>query len=150
MSAEISHKVMRTLTVYDVLDECYRKDNNNFQVICKRQTLFAKIVCCVYSLLNIYFQKTFANKIIGNVVITQYNNKTYRIDDIDFTIKPNNTFERSGVPITYAQYYLERYKINIQNLSQPMLVHRATSKEKRAGMPELLYLVPELCYVTGL
>lgn len=34
-----------------------------------------------------------ARLLIGNIVITRYNNKTYRIDDIDWECNPNTTFE---------------------------------------------------------
>lgn len=43
--------------------------------------------------------------LIGQSIITRYNNKTYRIDDIDFAMNPMSTFDRNGTPITYVQYY---------------------------------------------
>jgi len=35
----------------------------------------------------------------GSTVITLYNRKTYRVDDVDFTINPLSTFERDGVEV---------------------------------------------------
>lgn len=37
---------------------------------------------------------------------TRYNNKTYRIDDIDWSVKPTHAFQkRDGSEITYMDYY---------------------------------------------
>ena len=47
---EVSTKVMRTDTVLDQLQSCYRKDRNNFQNLA-------------------------AKTLMGTIVITKYNNK---------------------------------------------------------------------------
>lgn len=88
---------------------------------------------------------------IGSVVLTDYNNRTYRIDDVDWAVTPASTFDKSdGTKISYIQYYKERYQLNIREMKQPMLVSRAKPREIRAGMSEIVYLVPELCRMTGL
>lgn len=45
--------------------------------------------------------------LVGTVVLTRYNNKTYRIDDILFDKNPADKFSygRSGTEISYAEYY---------------------------------------------
>jgi aubergine-like protein len=44
--------------------------------------------------------------VVGQSVLTRYNNKTYRIDDIAWDMNPNSTFEdHSGHHISYADYY---------------------------------------------
>lgn len=43
--------------------------------------------------------------LIGQSVITRYNNKTYRIDDIDFSASPSKKFERREGEISFIQYY---------------------------------------------
>lgn len=89
--------------------------------------------------------------VIGTTVLTDYSNKTYLIDDIDFESTPRSSFKTSsGVDKTYAQYYSERYKIEIKDLNQFLLVSRARERDIRAGLPELIYLIPELCRATGL
>lgn len=36
----------------------------------------------------------------------RYNNKTYRVDDVDWTVKPTDTFQkRDGTRISYEDYY---------------------------------------------
>ncbi|GLV44692.1 aubergine [Carabus blaptoides fortunei] len=55
-----------------------------------------------------------------------------------------------GTKVSYIDYYRQRYQINIRQNGQPMLVSRAKARELRAGMAEIIYLVPELCRMTGL
>jgi aubergine-like protein len=87
---------------------------------------------------------------LGAIVLTDYNNKTYRIDDVDFNVSPMATFrKKTGEEISYTDYYLSRYNITIQNLQQPLLVSRSTQRDRRAGQDELIYLIPELCRSTG-
>ncbi|XP_006616743.1 piwi-like protein Siwi [Apis dorsata] len=126
MCAEIIHKVMRQQTLLDILNECYDHDKNDYKTL-------------------------FENQVIGLVVLTDYNNNTYRISDVDFDSSPNSTFQlRTGEKITYRDYYRNKYQIPIDNISQPMLVTRLKPRERRAGQAELVYLVPELCRATGL
>lgn len=87
---------------------------------------------------------------IGCIVITKYNNKTYRIDDIDWDSHPAKTFNFKGEEITYATYMQRKYQINIRDLKQPLLVSRAKARDVRAGMSEIVNLIPEVCYMTGL
>jgi aubergine len=48
----------------------------------------------------------FKMAIIGSVVLTRYNNQTYRIDDIDETSSTNSTFlKNDGSSISYIDYY---------------------------------------------
>lgn len=127
LCCELNHKFMRHENVLDVL----KKMNER---IGQKQ-----------------LKENFTKKIIGSVVLTDYNNRTYRIDDVDWNVTPESTFNRSdGRAISYVQYYKERYQLNITDMCQPMLVSRAKPRELRAGMAELLYLVPELCRMTGL
>ncbi|XP_044744779.1 piwi-like protein 1 [Coccinella septempunctata] len=47
-----------------------------------------------------------------NVVLTHYNNKTHRIDDVDDENTPLIQFtKKDGTRISYKQYYFEWYKI---------------------------------------
>lgn len=46
--------------------------------------------------------------VIGSIVLTKYNNKTYKIDDVDDISNVNSTFtKKDGSKITYVQYYKE-------------------------------------------
>ena len=44
-------------------------------------------------------------RLVGQMVITKYNNKTYRIDDIDYTKSPMSTFDRRDGPVSFMDYY---------------------------------------------
>lgn len=50
--------------------------------------------------------------------ICRYNNKTYRVDDIDWDTKPTNKFKLSrGEEISYNEYYFKvRVKYNSRHL----------------------------------
>lgn len=126
MCAEVTHKVMRQQTLLDILNECYQDNSRDYK-------------------------KIFQERVIGLVVLTDYNNNTYRITDIDFDSTPSSKFQfRTGESVSYREYYKTKYQITIRNDSQPMLVSRVKPRERRAGQNELIYLVPELCRATGL
>lgn len=123
LCAEITHKVMRTDSVYKILLECIKRSD---------------------------FRDSFLREVMGMTVLTDYNNKTYRVDDVDFDSSPKKTFETKNGPISFVQYYKQRYNITIHDIDQPMLISRSKAREIRSGQPELIALVPELCRPTGL
>lgn len=74
---------MRTDTVYDLMREIRRSNHGNFE-------------------------NNFRQRVLGMTVLTDYNNKTYRIDDVDFNITPSSSFtKKNGTKITIKQYYEE-------------------------------------------
>uniref|UniRef100_A0ABD2WLF8 Piwi domain-containing protein n=1 Tax=Trichogramma kaykai TaxID=54128 RepID=A0ABD2WLF8_9HYME len=126
MCAEIAHKVMRSETLLDVLGDCYHNNPQNYQ-------------------------NAFTNAVLGTVVLTDYNNNTYKIDDVDYSVSPSSTFtKKNGETISYFDYYRAKYNINIQNAKQPLLVSKAKQRDRRAGVDEVVYLIPELCRSTGI
>uniref|UniRef100_A0A1I8PZG7 Uncharacterized protein n=2 Tax=Stomoxys calcitrans TaxID=35570 RepID=A0A1I8PZG7_STOCA len=124
LCAEITHKVMRTQTVYNILTQCLR-DSGDYQADFKRQ-------------------------VVGSIVLTDYNNKTYRVDDVDFQSSPSSKFSTRDGEISYVQYYKQRYNLPIRDERQPLLISRPTEKNIRGGQDEFIMLVPELCRATGL
>jgi aubergine-like protein len=87
----------------------------------------------------------------GQIVMTMYNKKTYRIDDIDFSQNPDSLFSlKNGQTISYRQYYTERYQVTIQASVQPLLVSRPSRRDINRGNTEPIFLIPELCGMTGL
>lgn len=73
---------MRTDTVLDLLMRCRQEDERNFE-------------------------NTFKQKVLGITVLTKYNNKTYRVDDVDFNITPASTFLKKDVETTIQKYYID-------------------------------------------
>ncbi|KAM7179074.1 piwi-like protein 4 [Macrochelys suwanniensis] len=127
LSADVSHKVLRSETVLEFMTSLYtRIDRACFIQTCEKELL-------------------------GLIVLTRYNNKTYRIDDIDWCVKPTDTFpKRDGTEISYVDYYKQQYDIVLTDLNQPMLVSRLKSKQNSTVEPRVVHLIPELCYLTGL
>lgn len=127
LCAEISHKLMRKETVLDIINQYYHECRNTRE-----------------------FQERVAKFLIGQIVLTKYNNNTYRIDGIEWELNVSQTFERRKQPITYIAYYKEQYNLDIRDQHQPLLVSRPKKREIRRGGLEVIHLVPELCTVTGL
>lgn len=61
LCAEISHKILRTITVLEMMYDLYASARRDFHAEATR-------------------------KLVGTIIMTRYNNKTYRIDDIDWEI----------------------------------------------------------------
>lgn len=52
------------------------------------------------------------------MVLTDYTNKTYRVDDVVFDQNPASTFEgRNNEKIDYITYYQKKYGIRIRDVS---------------------------------
>lgn len=54
------------------------------------------------------------------------------------------------MPFEISFLFFQKYNIRIQDGGQPLLISRSKPREIRSGMPEQVYLVPELCRQTGL
>lgn len=121
---EIAHKTMRMQTCYNILQDCQKHDRN--------------------------WQDAFKRAVLGVVVLTDYNNKTYTVSDVSFETTPQSTFDTKSGPTSFVQYYQQKYNIRIRDPRQPMLLSRAKKRDLRAGCSENMALVPELCRVTGL
>lgn len=125
LCAEITNKVMRTETIHSIMTRLYRESGNNFRT-------------------------AFQQEVLGMTVLTDYNNKTYRIDDVDFTTSPSDTFDLKGTQVSFIEYYAKKYHITIRDPQQPLLISRARQRDLRGGAEQMLALVPELCRATGL
>ncbi|XP_059470677.1 piwi-like protein Siwi [Neocloeon triangulifer] len=90
------------------------------------------------------------DSLLGATVMTVYNNKTYRVDDIEDQITPQSTFEKNGTQVSFIEYYKQIYNCEIQDPYQYMLVSKSNIRKLRSGESELILLVPELCIMTGL
>lgn len=129
LMADASHKVLRKETVLDVMFSLHKKD-------------------------PVKFKDESMKTIIGSVVLTWYNNKTYRIDDISWNMTPKDTFQSStGESTTFVDYYKKQYGLEIRDINQPLLLHKGKKKltpEGDVNKNELICLIPEFCFMTGL
>ncbi|KAM6155722.1 piwi-like protein 3 [Rhynchocyon petersi] len=128
LCTDVSHKVLRSETVLDFMLNLRQKNKER------------------------EFNELVSRELIGLIVLTKYNNKTYRIDGIDWDQHPESTFRKAdGSEVSFLDYYKEQYNEHITDRKQPMLV---SQPKRRKGPGETLpgpaLLIPELCYMTGL
>ena len=76
---------------------------------------------------------------IGATIMTSYNKRTYKIDDVEFNITPRDTFTTEEKEISYVEYFKTKYDSEIKNMNQPVLI----SLNSRTGIK--LILIPEFC-----
>lgn len=91
-------------------------------------------------------------EVIGTTVLTEYTNKTYFVDDVDFNMSPLSKFTpaHEDFEVTYEAYYIKKYNLIITDKYQFLLVSNARERDLRAGQNEHIYLLPELCRATGM
>lgn len=127
LCCDVSHRVLLQTTVLDHLKECYVADKSNFK-------------------------NNATASLLGLIVLTRYNNRSYRIDDIDFTMCPTDTFTHGEKEISFVEYYKTQYNLTIEDLRQPLIINR--SERRISGKEEPIEiktaLIPELCFLTGL
>lgn len=80
LGTEITHKVMRTETIYDIMRRCSHNPARH--------------------------QDEVRVNVLDLIVLTDYNNRTYRINDVDFGQTPKSTFSCKGRDISFVEYYL--------------------------------------------
>ncbi|KAG1974044.1 piwi-like protein 1 [Pimephales promelas] len=127
LCTDVSHKVLRSETVLDFMYSLRQQ--------CGDQR----------------FAEACTKELVGLIILTKYNNKTYRIDDIAWDHTPNNTFTKGDTEISFKNYFKTQYGLDITDGNQALLV----SHVKRPGPagrppPGPAMLVPEFCYLTGL
>lgn len=83
--------------------------------------------------------------LIGRTVLAEYgNNRTYRIDGIEWEKCPADTFETRDGPVKFCDYFQKTYNKKITDLKQPLIISR-DKKTKRDN-----YFIPSLMLMTGL
>ncbi|XP_037536653.1 piwi-like protein 2 [Nematolebias whitei] len=129
VSVDVAHKVLRNDSVLDVMNTLYQQSKENFQDECTKE-------------------------LVGNIVITRYNNRTYRIDAIEWNKSPKDTVTlMNGTETTFLDYYSKNYGITIREMNQPLLKHLPKERSKPGGKQTItgeILLVPELSYMTGI
>jgi aubergine-like protein len=118
INIDISHRCLRTINCLDELESMRRGEGSRFKDDAMR-------------------------KFVGSTVLTGYNKKCYRVDDIDWDSSPLSSFvNMQGVETNYKDYYETRWAIKNIKDNQPLLV----SSLKKLKV----FLIPELCYITGI
>ncbi|XP_026877877.2 piwi-like protein 1 isoform X1 [Electrophorus electricus] len=127
LCSDVSHKVLRSETVLDFMSSLKQQYRDQ------------------------YFPDACTKELVGLIVLTKYNNKTYRIDDIAWDQTPVNTFKRGDSNISFRDYYKMQYNLEITDMNQVLLVsHVKKMGPAGAPPPGPALLIPEFCYLTGL
>jgi len=128
LGVEIAHKICRVDTVYDQME---------------------KLKTTSRGVGNI--KDRIEKELIGQVIITKYNQKTYRIEEVRMDMSPSSEFEDTkGNKVKFYEYYDRRWGIKIEDLKQPLIVSTPKEKEVDGKKRPPIQLVPELCYMTGI
>lgn len=130
LGVDATFRVLRLETVRDIMIDIKNRNRGNLKEAMEQQ-------------------------LIGTTVMTQYNNRAYRIDAIDMDTKPTSTFRltnRDNREISYVDYMLQQWDVRVSDINQPMLVHKPKPRrnDPPGEEPPLVYLIPELCCTTGL
>ena len=127
LGLDVKHKIVRTDTVLSAMNQMVSSGRGGQQENIRRE-------------------------LMGAIVITKYNNKTYRIDDVIFNLSPKDVVQLRSGPISYIDYYKNNYNLTIRDLNQPMLLSIVKTKDPGTGerTEKQIHLVPEVCYMTGL
>ncbi|KAF7657525.1 hypothetical protein LDENG_00025830, partial [Lucifuga dentata] len=129
LCVDVSHKVLQNDSVLDIMRVMYQQSKESFQDECTKE-------------------------LIGAIVITRYNNRTYRIDGIEWNKSPKDTFTlMDGTTTTFVEYYSKNYGITIKEMDQPLLMHRPKERSRPGGKQIItgeILLVPELSFMTGI
>ena len=97
LHCDTSNRVMRTRTVLDIITDIFTKNKDAYQEEAKKQ-------------------------LVGSYVVTRYNNRTYKVDDIDFEMNPKSEFiDHLNNSVSFEDYYRNAYKIDLKDLGQPMV-----------------------------
>ena len=116
----------------------------------------------IYEIIREYFNS-------HRTVLTTYGSlKGYKIKDVAFDKNPINTNVKFKInkeikTIPLINYYKNQYNINIKHLKQPLLIaennnnlknKKLLTSDKNKNLPSedeyIIYLVPELVYITGI
>nr|AAH49495.1 Piwil1 protein [Danio rerio] len=92
LCSDVSHKVLRSETVLDFMYSLRQQ--------CGDQR----------------FPEACTKELVGLIILTKYNNKTYRIDDIARDHTPNNTFKKGDTEISFKNYFKSQYGLVIIRL----------------------------------
>ena len=100
------------------------------------------------SILELGDERSAKEALTGRSVMTLYNNRVYKIDEIDFSKTPASKFfcdmHNKNKEMTFGDYINDNYKIKVTSKTQPMLKHHNI----RTGQD--IYLIPEFWVLTGI
>ena len=140
LNVDLCHRVMRTKTVRDVMDEL------EIEV---RAEMFNRPAEEVDS----EVVRRVNQELKGAMVMTTYNRRAWRIDGVDFTRNLDSSMPlKDGKTTTFRRYYADVYDIKLSDEAarKPgLLVNIPRKAAAKGSQKNDTYLVPELCCLTG-
>ncbi|XP_015121395.1 piwi-like protein Siwi [Diachasma alloeum] len=126
IGVDVTHKVLSRMSVLDLLERAIEDHGPDYK-------------------------DAFRTEVIGLSVWTLYDNKMYRIEGVTFSHSPLSQLPEAAQRgnMTYKEFFREKWGVEIQNSSQPMLIADDTPRSGR-GRIEKCFLIPEVCAVAGL
>ena len=154
LQVDLKCRVLRTESVRDVLVAKMKaaRAGGDWKRDVQRELLNTSVLTrCVPTnlVVNLLHGKIFH---VNNMYCLRYNNRTYKISDVDWDSNPLSTFNIEGKgEMTYVDYYKNQYGIQINDTKQPLLLStpEKTSKSEE-NVLKTLALIPELCMLTGM
>lgn len=134
---DVSFKLLNKKSVRELLLEAYNlsKEGNFQQIVFIVHTQDIHIYLFVGD-----FRTKFEKAIIGAIVITNYNNKTYRVDEVLWDKNPMSTFDlANGQKLSFKEYYSQNWNIEIIDLKQPLLLVSSNHEVKFMVLHERIY-----------
>uniref|UniRef100_A0A8P0NCM2 Piwi like RNA-mediated gene silencing 3 n=1 Tax=Canis lupus familiaris TaxID=9615 RepID=A0A8P0NCM2_CANLF len=109
LCADVNHKLLRMQTAYDLITGLRDPQTKKEDV------------------------EQVSKELIGSIVFTLYNNKTYRVDAINWEDNPRTKFKKSGgAEITFVDYYREQYNTEVTtDLTPTLLISKAMKKSQQ-------------------
>lgn len=128
MNMDCTHKLMQDKTVLTIMNELLSRNRDNFK-------------------------EAIRVALVNKLIITTYNNKCYRIEDIDFEQNARTCFDRNGQSISYKEYFKTVYDITLNTDTQPMVrvkLNNSARRQADSGDERPIFVPPELCRLAGL
>lgn len=92
LNIDIVHKVLRTQSVLSIINEIKDRSRGDPMEAIRKQ-------------------------LVGATVMTSYNKRTYKVDEIDFNMSPRDTFLVKEVETSYVDYYKTKYDAKITDFN---------------------------------
>ena len=99
------------------------------------------------------FREAIQSALTGKLVVTSYNKRAYRVEEVDFSSNPQSKFsKKDGSEISYIDYFKSVYNYDVKDKMQPLLTVIPSNKRRRGDEEpdRVIKLIPEMCNIAGL
>ena len=94
--------------------------------------------------------KALHQELQGSMVFAANNKRLWRIDGFDMSKTLDDEFElKDGTKTSFRKYYAEQYGIKLESKDPGLIVCLPRGSSKKSLKQQPIFLVPELCHLTG-